>query len=85
MNSMAFLHDDSPWGIGILVVVLVLFACIGVAHVINPDWFIKRSGVPKGGEMLTGLNRYQFRAFGVVFAGVAMYMLYRLLRDVLAK
>ena len=85
MVSMAFLHENSAWKDALLVVVLVFFAFIGVAHVINPDRFIERSGVGKGDEMLTGWNRYQFRAFGVVFAGVAVYMLYALLRDVLAK
>lgn len=82
---MVFLHGDNVWGIALLAVVLVLFACVGVAAVINPDPFIRRSGAPKGGEMLTGWNRFQFRVCGAGFAGVAVYMLYALLRDVFAK
>ena len=85
MNWMAFLYSDSPWGSALLVAVLLLFACIGVAHVVNPNWFVKRFGVRKGGEMLTAWNRFQFRYVGAAFAGASMYMLYRVLRDVLAK
>ena len=29
----------------VLVLLLVAFAGIGVAHILKPDWFIKRSGV----------------------------------------
>jgi hypothetical protein len=58
---------------------------IGVAHVINPDWFMKRSGVPKGRETLTNWNRFGFRLSGAAFSGVSIYMLYAFLRDVLAK
>ena len=45
-------------------VVLVFFAAIGVAHVVYPDWFIKRSGVRKGGEMLTSGIGWVFRSLG---------------------
>ena len=82
---MVLMQEESPWKIAVLVVVLLTFACVGVANVINPDWFIKRSGVRKGGEMLTAWNRFQFRYSGVAFAGFAVYLLYRLLRDYLAK
>ena len=67
---------------GLLVVLLlVLFAGIGVAHVINPDRFIKHSGVRKGGEMLGKWNRDSFRVVGVVFTAVVIYMLYELFRS----
>lgn len=85
MVPFAFLRAESAWKLVLLVVVLVLFACVGVAHVIDPDRFIKRSGAPRGGEMLTALNRFGFRAVGAVFAGFALYGLYVVLRDVLAK
>jgi hypothetical protein len=62
-------------------VVLVFFGVIGVAHVVYPDWFIKRSGVRKGGEMLTEWNRLGFQIAGAIFAGFAVYLLYHLLRD----
>lgn len=85
MVAIAFLYLERAWKLALLVVVLVLFACIGVAHVINPDPFIKRSGAPKGGEMLTAVNRLGFRVVGVVFAGFALYGLNVVLWDVFAK
>lgn len=53
---------------------------IGIAHVINPDWFITRSGVRKGGKLLADWNRSQFQIAGAVFAAVAAYLLYVLFR-----
>jgi hypothetical protein len=63
-----------------LVVVLLSFFGIGVAHVIKPDWFVKRSGVRKGGELLSDWNRTQFQIVGAIFAGVAAYLRYVLFR-----
>jgi hypothetical protein len=85
---MVSLDNDTPWNPWKLVVVvafLVLFACVGIAHVISPDWFVKRSGVPKGGEMLSAWNDFGFRLVGIVFAGGAVYMLYLLSREYFAK
>jgi hypothetical protein len=85
---MVFLHNDTPWNpwkLMVAVAVLLLFAGVGIANVVNPDWFIEQSGARKGGEMLTGWNRFGFRYTGAAFAGGAMYMLYLLLRDYLAK
>jgi hypothetical protein len=64
----------------LFVLMLIFFAGIGIAHVINPDWFIKRSSVRKGGEMLQKWNRDQSRLLGVVFTAFAIYLLYELLR-----
>jgi hypothetical protein len=58
----------------LFVLVLISFAGMGIAHVINPDWFIKRSGVRKGGEVLGKWNRDSFRVVGVVFTAVAIYI-----------
>ena len=44
---------DSLWRVALAVTVLVFFGLLGIAHVLNPDWFIKRSGLRKGGELLT--------------------------------
>jgi len=88
MSRMVPLHNDipwNPWKLMVVVAFLVLFTCVGIAHVVNPDWFIERSGARKGGEMLTGWNRFGFRSVGLFLAGGAMYMLYLLLRDYLAK
>ena len=72
--------QNSVWKIGIAAIILLVFAAIGVAHVVNPDPFIRRSGVLKGGELLTRSNRVQFRVVGALFAGLALYLLYQLLR-----
>jgi len=64
----------------LFVLVLIFFVGVGIAHVINPDWFVKRSGVRKGGEMLEKWNRDSFRVVGAVFTAVAIYMLYELFR-----
>ena len=63
-----------------LIAVLVSFFCIGIGHVIKPDWFIKRSGVRKGGELLSEWNRLQFQIVGAIFAAFAAYLLYVLFR-----
>lgn len=65
----------------LLAFFLVIFLCIGVANIIDPDWLMKRSGVRKGGEMLASWNRFGFRLAGAVFAGFAVYLLYVLLRN----
>jgi hypothetical protein len=82
---MVPLHQNSLWKLMVLVAALVFFACIGVAHVVNPDRFIKRSGFRKGGEMLTEWNRLTFQIFGAILAGFATYLLYVLLWDYLGK
>ena len=61
------------------------FFLIGIAHVFYPDRFLRRSGVRKGGEMLTDLNRVGFCLVGLLFAGFSGYVLYRLLKDLLAR
>jgi len=88
MSHMVSLYSDTPWNpwkLMVVVAFLVFFACLGIAHVVSPDWFIERSGARKGGEMLTGWNRFDFRYAGAFLAGGALYMLYLLLRNYLAK
>ena len=72
---------NSVWKLLLLVILLLLFALVGLAHVVKPDWFIKRSGIRKGGEMLTEWNRLQFQIVGVIFASISGYMLYSVLSD----
>ena len=72
---------NSLWKISLLVVLLVVFLCVGIGNVINPDWFIRRSGVRKGGKLLTDWNRWEFQIAGAVFAGLAAYLLYVVLRS----
>ncbi len=64
----------------VVVLLLVVFAGIGIAHIFKPDWFIKRSDVRRGGEMLSEYNRARFQIAGAVFAAIAIYMLYSLFR-----
>lgn len=67
--------------LGLVVVLLLLvFAGIGIAHIFKPDWFIKRSGVRRGGEIMSEYNRAGFQIAGAVFAAIAIYMLYSLFR-----
>jgi hypothetical protein len=82
---MAIHNGESIWKLSIGVVVLVFFFCIGVAHVINPDRFIKRSGARKGGEMLTDFNRIGFQVVGIIFAAFAGFLLFVLASDIMAK
>lgn len=60
----------------IVVLMLLAFAGIGIAHIFRPDYFIKRSGVRRGGELLTEWNRLGFQIAGAIFAGFAIYLLY---------
>ena len=60
----------------IVVLMLLAFAGIGVAHIFRSDYFIKRSGVRRGGELLTEWNRLGFQIAGAIFAGFAIYLLY---------
>ena len=81
-------HAHTLWQLvgGFLVVsTFIFFAGAGIAHVVNPDWFIKRSSVRKGGEVLKKWNRDGFRLFGMVFAAFAAYLLYVILRDYFGK
>jgi len=59
----------------IVVLMLVAFAGIGIAQIFTPDFFIKRSGVRRGGELLTEWNRLGFRIAGAIFTGFAIYFL----------
>ena len=64
----------------IVVLMVLAFAGIGIAHIFRPDYFIKRSGVRRGGELLTEWNRLGFQIAGAIFAGFAIYFLYVLFR-----
>jgi hypothetical protein len=65
----------------LVVGLLLFFALIGLAHVVKPEWFIKRSGIRKGGEMLTEVTRLQFQIVGAIFAAASGYVLYTGLLD----
>jgi len=46
---------------------------------IDPDRFVRRSGMPKGGELLRTWNRDSMRLAGAVFTAGALYVLYLLI------
>jgi hypothetical protein len=71
---------SSFWKTAVLASVLLAFLCVGIAHIIHPDWFIKRSGVRKGGELLTEWNRIGFQFSGAVLAAFAAYLRYVVFR-----
>jgi hypothetical protein len=82
---MAVPSGESPWKIAVGAVILMVFVYIGIAHAIDPERFLKRSGIRKGGEMLTEFNRLGFRIAGLLFAAFAGCLLYVLASDVLGK
>jgi cyanate permease len=64
----------------LVVLMLFVFVGIGVANVFKPEWFVKRSSVRRGGEMLSEYNRAGFQIAGAIFAALAIYMLYSFFR-----
>ena len=79
------MQQDSPLKLVFLVTILMIVAPIGVGHVVKPDWFIKRSGVRKGGELLTEWNRVGFQILGVILAAFAACGIYALLQDYFSR
>jgi len=75
---------DNVWMLILLIGLLLLLAAIGIAYVVKPDYFVRRSGVRRGGEMLSEWNRLQFQIGGAIFAAAAGYGLYTLLADYLS-
>ena len=63
--------------------VLIFFFGVGVAHILFPDRFLKRSGLRRGGEMLTDFNRFGFRVVGLALAVFSAVVLYELISDVI--
>jgi len=72
--------SEALWKI-VIVGVLLFFGATGVRMMLNPDPFVRRSGMPKGGDMLRTWNRDGMRATGAVFVAVAVHMLYHVLSD----
>ena len=71
---------NTLWRVALAVAVLVFFAALGIAHVINPDWFIKRSGLRKGGELLTEWNRLGVQIAGAILTILAIWVLWDMFR-----
>jgi hypothetical protein len=71
------MEPKSIWKLVVVIAVLLVFICVGIANVIKP----RLSPWQRGGEMLTDFNRLQVRLVGAIFAGGAIYLLYVVLRD----
>jgi hypothetical protein len=79
------MYRNGPWTLALAVVVLLFFCAIGVGHLIWPDYFMKRSGLRKGGEMLTDLNRMGVQAVGTIVLGGTLYIIYDIMKDHFSK
>jgi len=66
MQMMTLHNGESIWKLLFELAAAVVFLCVGLSHVINPDYFIKRSAVRKGGDLLRESNRIQFQFFGII-------------------
>ena len=62
----------------IVVLVLLAFAGIGIVHIFKPDYFMKRSGVRRGGELLTEWNRLRLSDSGGGFRWLRDLLVVRL-------
>jgi hypothetical protein len=63
--------------------VLTLFCGLGLAHVFRPGYFYRRSGIRKGGEMLTEFNLIGVQMVGLVVALFALGVIYDMMRGLL--
>ncbi len=77
------MHGESTWKLLLGVVVLLFFLVIGVAHIANPDYFLRRSAVRKGGELLSEWNRMGFQIVGLLLVCFSGFVLYELGKDFL--
>ena len=78
---MAVPNGESVWKLLIAAAVLLVLFCIGIGHALYPNHFLKRSGLRKGGEMLTEFNRMGFRFVGIIFAAFSGCLLYVIASD----
>jgi hypothetical protein len=82
---MALQPKESSWTHAFGVAIVFFFFCISVGHLVKPDYFLRRSGVRKGGEMLTVFNRMGFRFVGLIGALFSGFLLFELMGNFLAK
>jgi hypothetical protein len=77
------LHGDNPWKLGVGFLILAFFFVIGLAHVFCPGYFLERSGIRKGGEMLTEFNQDGVRIVGFVVALLALGIMFDIVQELL--
>ena len=75
------LHGNNPWKLALGLIVLLFFLGMGVAHVINPDYFLKRSALRKGGEMQTEFNHLGIQIVGFLITLFSLGILYDIGND----
>jgi hypothetical protein len=65
----------------LLLAFLLAFAGIGIGCAFNPDWGMRHFGrsLMGGGELRKDWNRMQMSAVGLIFTGVALYLIYALI------
>ena len=64
-----------------LLAFLLTFAAIGIGCAFNPNWGMRHFGrsLMGGGQLRKDWNRLQMSAVGLIFAGVALYLIYVLI------
>ena len=64
-----------------LLAFLLKFAAIGIGCAFNPNWGMRHFGrsLMGGGQLRKDWNRLQMPAVGLIFAGVALYLIYVLI------
>jgi hypothetical protein len=78
-------HGDSVWKLCLGVLVLFVFMGLGIGHMLFPDYFIERSGLRRGGEMLSDWNRTGVQFVGLIATLFSGGILYEVLKDVFSK
>ena len=78
-------HGGSVWKLCLGGLILLFFMEIGVGHMLYPDYFMKRTTLRRGGEMLTGWNRTGYQFVGLMVAGFSGWVLYQLAHDLLSR
>ena len=68
-------------GVTLILALLLAFAAIGFGCACNPDWGMRHFGrsLMGGGELRKQSNRMQMSAVGLIFGGLALYLIYVLI------
>jgi hypothetical protein len=77
------LHGENPWKLGLGFLVFGVVFRPGLAHVFRPGYFYRRSGIRKGGEMLTEFNLIGVQMVGLVVALFALGVMYDMVQGLL--
>lgn len=75
-------HGESVWKLCLGVMVLLGFMGLGIGHMLYPDYFMKRTALRRGGEMLTEWNRTGCQFVGLMMTLFSGWVLYQLAQDV---